>query len=170
MSTTNSAARDIDSWYRSYAPRLRLVAQRIVGNAQDAEDATQEAFIAAYRAWARYDGRDPYPWLHRIATRKALTIATSRRPAQPLLDGVVSAAPSAEDDALARWQASRVSEIVRGERVAALHLIGGLRFREIGERYGFPLATAATRVRRGKQRLRRQLAATLTDLPESKPA
>jgi RNA polymerase sigma-70 factor (ECF subfamily) len=170
MSTSSSGARDIDSWYRRYAPQLRSAARRIVGNREDADDAIQEAFLAAYRAFARYDGTDPYPWLHRIATRKALTIVTARRPAVALVDELSPVAPSAEDVALARSWSGQLHELVTREPAVALHLIGGLRFREIGERCGMPQATAATRVRRGKQRLRNALAATLRDLPESKSA
>jgi RNA polymerase sigma-70 factor (ECF subfamily) len=170
MSTSISATVDLDSWYRSYASRLRYAARRIVGNAEDAEDATQEAFLAAYRGRETYDGRDPYPWLYRIATRKALTIISSRRPVVQLADGRIPAVPSAEEEALAAWRARLVRELIAGEPDVALHLIGGLHLREIGERRGMPLATAATRVRRGKHRLRSRLKATLTDLPESKPA
>jgi RNA polymerase sigma-70 factor (ECF subfamily) len=170
MSTSISADRNIDSWYRRYAPQLRSAARRIVGNREDADDAIQEAFLAAFRAFPRYDGSDPYPWLHRIATRKALTIVTSRRPAVSLVDDISPPAPSAEDVALARSWSGHLHDLVTREPAVALHLIAGLRFREIGERCGMPPATAATRVRRGKARLRSALAATLRDLPESKSA
>jgi RNA polymerase sigma-70 factor (ECF subfamily) len=160
---------DLDSWYRAYAVKLRSAAWRIVGNRDDAEDATQEAFIAALRAIDRYDGSDPYPWLHRIATRKALTIASARRPVTDLPDAAGPAAPSAEDEALARLRSNAIRTLVAGEPAVALH-VGGLRFREIGERFGVPPATAASRIRRGKQRLRSRLRATLATLPESQPA
>ena len=161
---------DVESWYRAYAPQLRSAARRIVGNRADAEDAIQDAFLAAYRAIERYDGSDPYPWLHRIATRKAMTIALGRRPALPLADDLAPPAPSAEDVALERLRSGEIHNLVEREPAVALHLIGGLRFREISERFRMPLATAATRIRRGKRRLRLRLEATLTDLPESKSA
>jgi RNA polymerase sigma-70 factor (ECF subfamily) len=160
---------DIDSWYRAYAVKLRSVAWRIVGNRDDAEDATQEAFFAAFRAIDRYDGSDPYPWLHRIATRKALTIASTRRPVAALPENDGPAVPSAEDEALARLRSDAIRELVAGEPAVALHA-DGLRFREIGERFGVPAATAASRIRRGKARLRRSLRATLATLPRSQPA
>ena len=169
MSTT-IVRPDIDSWYRAYALKLRSAAWRIVRNRADAEDALQEAFVAAFRAIDRYDGSDPYPWLHRIATRKALTIASSRRPAALPADHADAAAPSAEDDALARWRTSAIRELIADDPAVELHLIGTLRFREIGARLGIPPATAATRIRRGKQRLRARLRATLIDVRESQPA
>jgi RNA polymerase sigma-70 factor (ECF subfamily) len=161
---------DFDSWYRRYAPQLRSAARRIVGNREDADDAIQEAFLAAFRAFHRYDGGDPYPWLRRIAIRKALTIVSSSRRSSTLASAMEPLEPSAEDVALARSWSRNVHELVRSEPAVALHLIGGLRFREIGQRFGMPAATAATRVRRGKQRLRVALTATLRSLPESKSA
>ncbi len=161
---------DMESWYRSYAPKLRSAAWRIVGNRADAEDAIQEAFVAALRAIDRYDGSDPYPWLYRIATRKALTIASNRRPATPLPDVIGPSVPSAEDEALEHLQTGAIRALIADEPAVALHVVAGLHFHEISERYGMPVATAASRVRRGKHRLRARLRATLADLPESQPA
>ena len=161
---------DMESWYRSYAPQLRSAAWRIVGNKADAEDAIQEAFLAALRALDRYDGSDPYPWLYRIATRKALTIASSRRPVVALLDASRPSMPSAEDEALEHLRSGAIRRLLQDEPVVALHVIEGLRFHEIGARFGMPVATAASRVRRGKHRLRTRLRATLSNLPESQPA
>ncbi len=161
---------DLESWYRAYGPRLRSAAWRIVGNRADAEDAIQDAFVAALRAIERYDGSDPYPWLYRIATRKALTIAAKRRPATDLPETGGPSVPSAEEEALERLGAGAIRALLADEPAVALHVVGGLRFTEIGERFGMPVATAASRVRRGKHRLRAHLRATLAELPESQPA
>ena len=172
MSTSISAGSDIETWYIRYAPRLRRAARRIVGNEYDAEDATQDAFIAAFRAHARYRAdTDPYVWLFRIATRKALTIAAGRAPRRPLVDEVSApAAPSAEDEAVASDEAQRVQRLVAKEIPVALHLIEGLRFRDVSERLGISPATAATRIRRGKRRLRALLEATTSPAQRSKTA
>ena len=127
MDTSISARSNIEAWYARYAPRLRRATRRIVGNEHDAEDATQDAFLAAFRAHDRYRAdTDPYPWLVRIATRKALTIAAAHR---PLIDSDAAnfapAAPSAEDEALAYAEARSVERIVASEVPVALHLIGG---------------------------------------------
>jgi DNA-directed RNA polymerase specialized sigma24 family protein len=70
--------------------------------------------------------------------------------------------PSAEDEAVAREQADGVRRLVSTELPVKLHLIDGLRFRDVSDRLGIPAATAATRIRRGKRRLRTLIAATLT--------
>lgn len=161
MATSTLAHSDIETWHLRYAARLRHAARRIVGNEHDAEDATQDAFLAAFRAHDRYRAdSDPYPWLVRIATRKALTIAADHRmrlerEASP----AVSAARSAEDEALEQAASRLVASLVERELPVALHVIEGLRFRDVSERLGIPAATAATRIRRGKQRLRTLLTA-----------
>ena len=46
---------------------------RILGNPADAEDAAQEAFLAAYRNFDRFRGESKVStWLYRIATNAAL--------------------------------------------------------------------------------------------------
>ncbi|HEY5339485.1 MAG TPA: RNA polymerase sigma factor [Candidatus Aquilonibacter sp.] len=169
MSTSISAGVEIDSWYRAYGARLRGATKRMLGNLDDAEDALHDAFVAAFRSYERYDGGDPYPWLHRIATRKALNILAARRPG---VGRVISgrAEPSAEDQALDRIATRELAAMIHTEPAVALHVIGGFRFREVGERLDTPLATAATRIRRGKRRLRDHLKATLSAFPESRPA
>jgi RNA polymerase sigma-70 factor (ECF subfamily) len=164
MNTSIAAESDIELWYARYASRLRRAARRIVGNEYDAEDATQDAFLAAFRAHDRYRAdTDPYPWLFRIATRKALTIAAAHLPRlEPQAASNVLAAPSAEDEALAIDESRRVVSLVATEIPVALHLIEGLRFRDVSERLGIPAATAATRIRRGKRRLRALLDASST--------
>jgi RNA polymerase sigma-70 factor (ECF subfamily) len=178
MNTSISALADIEAWYARYGARLRRAARRIVGNEYDAEDATHDAFLAAFRAHGRYRAdSDPYPWLFRIATRKALTIAAAHRPSRECDAGHPSpAAPSAEEEALARDESQRVTSLVAADLPVALHLMGGLRFRDVSERLGIPPATAATRIRRGKLRLRKQLEsnfdvrATTSIVPRSKTA
>lgn len=170
MSTTICARSDVEAWYERYAVRLRRAARRIVGNEFDAEDATHEAFLAAFRAHGRYRAEsDPYPWLVRIATRKALTIAAAHRGIPPPLLEAAASAPSAEDEAVARDESRRVASLVASELPVALHLIDGLRFRDVSERLGIPAATAATRIRRGKLRLRHLLTAQLAREATSSP-
>jgi RNA polymerase sigma-70 factor (ECF subfamily) len=169
MSTSISAGIAIESWYRAYAARLRGATKRLLGNADDAEDAMHDAFVSAVRSFARYNGGDPYPWLYRIATRKALNILAARRPGEGTIEALQTE-PSAEDQALQALSLAELDAVVRSEPALALHLVAGFRFREVGERLGTPLATAATRIRRGKARVRAHLRATITDFPRSRPA
>lgn len=171
MNTSISAGPDVGAWYALYAPRLRSAARRILGNDRDAEDATQDAFLAAFRFRDRYHApSDPYPWLHRIATRKALSLAAAHRLPPVELAEDAAVVPSAEDEALASGESKRVIALVLHEPATAMHVLGGFRFHEIGARLGIPTASAGTRVRRGKQRIRYLLSATNPQTLESKTA
>src|SRR6478672_3648805 len=70
-----------------YADRIYNVALRITGHRADAEDAMQEAFLSAYRAWPTFRGESsPTTWLYRIAVNAALTRVRLRRPIDYLTD------------------------------------------------------------------------------------
>src|SRR3954469_2755065 len=60
-------------------PALHRAAWLIVHDAAAAEDIAQEAFLAAVRSLDRFDRRRPLaPWLHRIATNRAIDWARAR--------------------------------------------------------------------------------------------
>ena len=67
-----------------YQGELQLHCYRILGSAQDAEDAVQETLLAAWRGLAQFEGRASIrTWLYRVATNcclKALRSASRRPP------------------------------------------------------------------------------------------
>ena len=96
-----------------YRPRLRAAAQRILRDAEEAEDAVQDGILSALSARRGFRGDAlPSSWLYRITVNGALMRLRSRRrrPAQPLGD----VEPAAEDfaDAL---------ELAPDRRCAARH-------------------------------------------------
>jgi len=55
------------------------LAYRLSGNANDAEDLTQEAFVRAFRNFEDYEGDKPFEnWIYRIVTRLFLDMRRSR--------------------------------------------------------------------------------------------
>src|SRR5213594_785862 len=51
-----------------YERRVLTLAWRLLGRAEDAQDASQEVFLKAFRFLHRFDARRPFePWLMRIA-------------------------------------------------------------------------------------------------------
>ena len=64
---------DFEAIVEKYGRFVYNVAYRILGNQADAEDASQEAFISAYRNFDRFRGEATVStWLYRIAINAAL--------------------------------------------------------------------------------------------------
>lgn len=65
---------------KHYQRRVYAAALHLLGNHADADDATQETFVRAYRAIASFDGRaDFFTWLYRIAVNTSLNFMRSGR-------------------------------------------------------------------------------------------
>lgn len=62
-----------DLLVRVHARALLATARRMLGTESDSQDAVQEAFLAAYRGLATFDGRAAVAtWLHRIVVNTCL--------------------------------------------------------------------------------------------------
>lgn len=67
------AGYDYESIVEQYSGFVYNVAYRILGNQADAEDASQDAFISAYRNFGKFRGDSSVStWLYRIAVNSAL--------------------------------------------------------------------------------------------------
>jgi RNA polymerase sigma-70 factor (ECF subfamily) len=65
---------------REHAARMLATARRLVGTEEDARDAVQEAFLAAFRSIGSFAGAARLStWLHRIVVNAALMKLRSRR-------------------------------------------------------------------------------------------
>ncbi len=134
---------------RRHRSRVFALALRICRNADDAEDALQETFIAAHRALPRFDGRARVStWLYRIATNKCYDIVARRRPTAD-----AAALPEAADphDAFARSrQSEELTRALDGlplqfREAALLCDVCGLTPAEAGELAGVPEGTMKSR-------------------------
>src|SRR5215475_6909573 len=66
-------AQAVDTLFRRYHRPLFQTALRVLGNAEDAEDALQEGMLSAYRNLKRFEGRSQFStWLTRIVINAAL--------------------------------------------------------------------------------------------------
>ena len=137
---------------------------RVLGRSHDAEDVTQESFVAAYRAMATYRGEGSLrAWLLRIATRQAFRRLAQRRPnaeletiPESLLADTGSEPPlllmAAEGRRAIRDAVNALAEPYR--EVVALRFFADLSLFEVAEATGRPLNTVKTHLRRGLERLR----------------
>src|SRR6201981_3832083 len=63
----------VEALFRRYHRPLFQTALRVLGNAEDAEDALQDGLISAYRNLKRFEGRSQFStWLTRIVINAAL--------------------------------------------------------------------------------------------------
>jgi len=117
------------------------LAYLITGSAAEAEDATQDALVKAWRALGRFRGGEPFrPWLLRIVAnearnrrrssgrrlRLALRAAEDARPdGEPLPDGLVEALNELPDDARTVLLCRYVLGLSEAETAAALDVAEG---------------------------------------------
>ena len=144
-------------------PAVYRACLRILGQRADAEDVTQESFIAAFRSMRSYRGEGTLrAWLLRIATRLSFRRLSQRRPSEPLDEEVHDrAANRALEPAraiVAAEERRRVRDAVAGlpehhREVVGLRFFADLSLAEIADITGRPLNTVKTHLRRGLERL-----------------
>ncbi len=70
---------------RRHEGRVYRVAFRLLGSHADAQDATQETFVRAWRGLGRFRGESAVStWLYRIVTNRCLNMIAASRPAASL--------------------------------------------------------------------------------------
>ena len=138
----------------------------IARNASDAEEATQDGFVKAWRALGRFREGAPFrPWLLRIVANEARNRRRSagRRTHLALRAATEApsgdAAPSPEAAFLTAEQRqgllAAVNELPEDQRsVVALRYFVGLSEQEAGEALGIPQGTVKSRTARALERLR----------------
>ncbi len=150
---------------RELAPQALAAVVRRYGDFANAEDAVQEALIAAASTWPA-DGRpdDPLAWLVRVASRRMidgyrsddarrrredLAASWSRAgPADP------SPAPGQDDTLILVFMCCHPSLTPASAIPLTLRAVGGLTTREIASAFLVPEATMAQRISRAKARVK----------------
>jgi RNA polymerase sigma-70 factor, ECF subfamily len=124
-----------------YQTPIYRVALRLLGNVGDAEDATQETFLAAWRALLGFRAESTVStWLYRIVTNRCLNTIRARpaQQAQPYSDEMASFAHSPEQAAEQAEQLVAVKrailELTAEQRTAlVLREVEGLSYDQIAE-------------------------------------
>jgi RNA polymerase sigma-70 factor (ECF subfamily) len=148
------------------APALRRVALKLCDSPAEADDLVQDTFERALRKTDRFDGRNPAAWM--VAIMRNLFIdrcrAEARRPGIEPLESVAIAAPAPEvTPAWARLGDAELREAVealpaRYRDVYRLRAFEKLSYAAIAERLEIPIDTVASRLSRGRHKLRMLLA------------
>lgn len=157
-----------DELVREHADRVYRLAYRLSGDAQDAEDLTQDTFIRVFRSLSNYQPGTFEGWLHRITTNLFLDMVRRRnRIRMEALpddyDRVPAEGPGPEqayhDSRLDPDLQSALDSLAPEFRAAVVLCdIEGLSYEEIGATLGVKLGTVRSRIHRGRQALREHLA------------
>jgi RNA polymerase sigma-70 factor (ECF subfamily) len=146
-----------------HAQRTWAVCYRITGNRHDAEDALQDALVAAWQNLPRFRGDSRFgTWLHRIAANASLAVVRRRR------DVAMDDLPAGRLDAGAVDFYDRFAESDRIEaalrtlpedfRVAlVLREFGDLSYQEIAAHQGVPVQTVKSRLNRARAAMAAEL-------------
>jgi RNA polymerase sigma-70 factor (ECF subfamily) len=152
---------DFDRLYEETYPRLFGTLVTLLRDRAAAEDCVQEAYLRAFRAWARWRPDAPAEaWLHRIAINVAVSHRRKERLRaaaaifrRPVLDE--NGPPELTDpDLLAELRA------LPPKQAAALVLryVHGYSNREIAHSLGVPERTIASRLAAARSKLQERLA------------
>ena len=151
---------------------------RILGRPEDAEDLTQETFLRAFRALARYDPTRPFgAWLHTIASRLCIDHHRRNRAklvslTQPeegtsgeertleILDPSDRPDEAVEKSELASRLDALVAQLPPDSRAAILlRHQQDLPYEEIARVLGVPIGTVKARIHRARIMLKQKLLA-----------
>jgi RNA polymerase sigma factor (sigma-70 family) len=142
-------------------PHVRRFAFALCASRHDAEDAAQEAMIVLYRRISTLRTASALgSWMFRIVSNECLRRARRRLRPEPAVAEL--SAPSAEDDALRRWDAERVAAAIAAlppdqRSVLIMRDVQGLTGDNVARTLGISLAAMKSRLHRGRLAVREQI-------------
>ena len=150
----------LEDLLRRLAPRVLGAVMRQSGGLDGAEDATQEALLAAARHWPE-DGvpDNPLAWLVQAASRRLTDQirsdqARARGEAAALHEPPPAAVPERDDTLTVMLMCCHPVLTPASAVALTLRAVGGLTTAEIAHAFGVPEATMAQRISRAKQRIK----------------
>lgn len=171
-----SSRERFDELARPHLDSAYNMAYWILRNREDAQDAVQDAYLQAFRAFAGFRGDQMRPWLLVIVRNAAFRISRSRRSgALHAVDGPVAGDVSAEGGDIASDEPTpEALAIAADERTQVRDALGRLpaiyreilvlrdmeelSYSEIADVIGTPIGTVMSRLSRARGELRKLLA------------
>ncbi|MBN9656811.1 MAG: sigma-70 family RNA polymerase sigma factor [Acidobacteria bacterium] len=168
----NGDRQAFDDLAKEYWPRMLRTALRIVRNPEDAEDATQQAFVAAFTKLDRFRGESSFStWLTRITLNESLTLLRRRKHdfraaeevpdnnGEPLRIELPDATENPEERYLRNETSNLIQMSLRAVKPAyrkamKLRLSEDLSVEEIAGRLKIPVNTIKVHLYRGRQAMK----------------
>ena len=165
---------DAFEWlYHSHSPRVYALCLRMTKNRTQAEDLTQETFLAVFRGIRHFRGQSAFAtWLYRVTRNTVLMFFRKMKPQETSLEEIVDRQREEEhprkewgsldlnlegivDRLLLQTAMSTLS--ASGREALELHYLYGYEHREIAKRMGKAAGTSKSRVHKACLRLRETL-------------
>jgi len=160
-----------------YLPALYKRAYRCVGDPHDAEDAVQDALLAAYKHLDQFKGTARMTtWLTTIVTNSAL-MQLRRRPRRPhisldeqfledqdysMSDRVADVRPGPESECIRSQSRRHLMRLMKGlspaeRRAIQLFVLDGLTLKEVSDFLGVSQGTVKSNLFRARSKLKRMM-------------
>lgn len=153
----------------NYQQRIYTTLLGMLGNRQDAEDVTQEAFVTAFRKLDKFERRASfYTWLHRIAFNAAIDLQRRKKrtrnqfvsvemidtaePTDQKSDSPASIVMTKETISQVQLALSRLD--VERRNIIVLRDLQGIDYAEIATVLDIPVGTVRSRLHRARIELR----------------
>ncbi len=147
-----------DALYAAASPKLFAITMRILRDRELSEDALQEIFVKVWQKASSYRSgqQAPMAWLCAIARNHSIDIIRANRRKHDDIDDhydLKSSEPTPEEAAVNAGERARIDgcleelEAKKAEAVVAAY-VEGYSYQELAERYGIPLNTMRTWLRR----------------------
>lgn len=175
MQTIEYSFREILAEYQG---KVYNQAYRMLGNREEAEEATQDIFLRIHNSLDEFRGESKLSsWIFRITANVCISRLRRKRLELHSLDEplggeegrrVAETLPDEGNDPESLYRSQETAEIIRAEvrrlpalwaQAISLHHFGGQSYEEVAEIMQIPRATVATYIRRGRMQLATQLVA-----------
>ena len=168
----NLSPADFEQVFLPHLDAAYNLARWLLRNDQDAEDAVQEAYIRAYKAFARFRGGEGKAWLMTILRNVCYTMIKklqSHETLEPFDEEIHQPLSESEMQEAFRQKANAETLHLALEKlpdefreIIVLHDLEGLAYKEIAAVVGIPIGTVMSRLARARGRLRAELIAANT--------
>jgi len=151
-----------EALYRMHIDKVYGLCLRMTGNAAEAEDCAQDAFIQAWNKLDKFRGDSAFgTWMHRVAVNTVLgRMRKSKREHDRIqaVSDVMNAPDSIGDSSSIQDLEEAINNLPRGARhVFVLHAVYGYSHDETGGMLGIAAGTSKAQLHRAKRLLVQQL-------------
>ena len=150
-----------------YGSLVFSICIKITGDYFLAEDITQETFLAAYRHYHEFDGKNEKAWISRIAANRSIDAV--KKADNQSIPTPVEEMPERESRGQDPQKTVETKDVVLRVKeacsdlpesyreISIMYFINGMTSAEISEKTGINLSTVQTRIRRARELLKKSV-------------